>query len=115
MKPFSSCRSINRHSSVTAQHVRTISVAEKEAREDPTAGTGPPPVEADAGEDTSAEDTKTSVVGIKRTNDSASLERETASPVSALSTPPFSRVFNVDVFSSVIDEPIRDIGSRHWG
>ena len=42
----------------------------------------------------------------------ASLERETALPVSAQSTPASASVFNVDGFSRVNDEPIRDLLGR---
>ena len=41
-----------------------------------------------------------------------SLQRETVFPVSAKSTPPYAHVFNVDGFSWVIDEPVRDILGR---
>ena len=42
----------------------------------------------------------------------ASLELETALPVSAQSTPPSARVFKVDGFSWVLDEPVHDILGR---
>ena len=41
-----------------------------------------------------------------------SLEREAALPVSSQSTPPSARVSNIDAFSWVIDEPVRDMLGR---
>ena len=40
------------------------------------------------------------------------VEREPALPVSSQSAPPSARVFNVDGFSCVIDEPVRDMLGR---
>ena len=46
--------------------VRKILLAEKEAREDPIAGTGPPSVVTDVGGDPHAKDERVSVIGTQR-------------------------------------------------
>ena len=49
--------------------VRKILLAEKEAREDHIAGTGPPSVVTDVGGDPHAKDERVSVIGTQRVND----------------------------------------------